>query len=102
MDINDTISKYEFMIQFISIDLISHPPKIKVQQIHDNFHTKQFVHFLIKFLINSLIQYFKTYTLCIKLSLMFSDLEGRQNFVSIYTWAGPVIPAVTSRSIVYF
>lgn len=46
MDINDTISKYEFMIQFISIDLISHPPKIKVQQIHDNFHTKQFVHFL--------------------------------------------------------
>lgn len=33
------------MIQFISIDLISHPPKIKVQQIH-NFHTKQFVHFL--------------------------------------------------------
>lgn len=46
MDINDTIGKYEFMIQFISIDLISHPPKIKVQQIHDNFHTKQFVHFL--------------------------------------------------------
>lgn len=46
MDINDTISKYDYMIQFIYIDLISHPQKINVQQIHHDFQTKQFVYFL--------------------------------------------------------
>lgn len=53
MDINDTISKYDYMIQFIYIDLlfyfydlISHPKKINVQQIHHDFQTKQFVYFL--------------------------------------------------------
>lgn len=46
MDINDTISKYDYMIQFIYIDLISHPKTINVQQIHHDFQTKQFVYFL--------------------------------------------------------